>query len=186
MSENTGYSSGAPCVPAVAERVRASFSRQGLMKTLGAELVDLGQGLCVVEVPFSEKITQQDRYFHGAVIGAIADTASGYAAMTLASPDREVLTVEYKVNFLTPAQGAKLVARGEVVTAGRRLFVCRADVSAVGDDVEEVCATTLQTVSLAPVRTEEGSRTLPGFAGGGDPGGSRDARRPAAPGTTGA
>jgi uncharacterized protein (TIGR00369 family) len=99
------------------ERVRASFARQGLMRLLGAEVVEVGEGTCVIEVPFAEGITQQESYFHGVVTGAIADTADGYAAMTLAPPDREVLTVEYKVNFLAPAHGEKLVARGEVVTA---------------------------------------------------------------------
>jgi acyl-coenzyme A thioesterase PaaI-like protein len=75
--------------------------------------------------------------------------------MTLAPPDREVLTVEYKVNFLAPAHGEKLVARGEVVTSGRRLFVCRAEVSVVEGLDERVCAATLQTVSLAPARTPD-------------------------------
>jgi uncharacterized protein (TIGR00369 family) len=139
----------------VAERVRASFARQGLMRVLGAEVVGVGDGTCVIEVPFAEGITQQESYFHGAVTGAIADTAGGYAAMTLAPPDREVLTVEYKVNFLAPAHGEKLVARGEVVTSGRRLFVCRAEVSAVEGRDERVCATTLQTVSLAPARVPD-------------------------------
>ena len=139
----------------VAERVRVSFARQGLMQLLGAEVVEVGEGTCVIEVPFAEGITQQESYFHGAVTGAIADTAGGYAAMTLAPPDREVLTVEYKVNFLAPAHGEKLVARGEVVTSGRRLFVCRAEVSVVEGLDERVCATTLQTVSLAPARVPD-------------------------------
>ena len=94
------------------------------------------RGDCTIEVPFSEGVTQQERYFHGAVIGAVGDNAGGYAALTLAPPDREVLTVEYKVNFLAPAFGEKLVAHGEVVTAGRRLFVCKAEVSAVDGDEE--------------------------------------------------
>ena len=121
-----------------AERVRASFARQGLMRLLGAEVV--------------EGITQQESYFHGAVTAAIADW---YAAMTLAPSDREVLTVEYKVNFLVPAHGEKLVARREVVTSGRRLFVCRAEVSVVEGLDERVCAATLQTVSLSPARTPD-------------------------------
>jgi uncharacterized protein (TIGR00369 family) len=108
------------------ERGRAGFARQGLMGLLGAEVVEAGRGTCVIEVPFRDELTQQERYFHGAVTGAIADTAGGYAALTLAPPDQEVLTVEYKVNFLAPAQGEKLVARGEVITAGRRLFICKA------------------------------------------------------------
>jgi uncharacterized protein (TIGR00369 family) len=109
--------------------------------------------LCTIEVAFAEKLTQQERYFHGPVIGAVGDNAGGYAALTLAPPDRGVLTVEYKVNFLDPARGERLVARGEVVTAGRRLFVCKAEVSVVDGDEERVCAAVLQTVSLSPVGT---------------------------------
>ena len=134
-------------------RVRTSFEKQGLMRLLGARVVEAGEGFCTIELPFSDGVTQQERYFHGAVIGAIGDNAGGYAALTLAPPDREVLTVEYKVNFLAPAFGEKLVARGEVVTAGRRLFVCKAEVSAVDGDEGRVCAAVLQTVSLSPVDT---------------------------------
>ena len=134
------------------ERVRSSFEKQGLMRLLGARVVEAGEGFCTIELPFSDEVTQQERYFHGAAIGAVGDNAGGYAALTLAPPDREVLTVEYKVNFLAPARGEKLVARGEVVTAGRRLFVCRAEVSAVDGEDERVCAAVLQTVSLSPIR----------------------------------
>ena len=137
------------------ERVRASFEKQGLMRLLGAKVVEAGEGRCVIEVPFSDELTQQERYFHGAVTGAIADTAGGYAALTVAPPDREVLTVEYKVNFLAPAWGEKLVASGEVLSAGRRLFVCRAEVEAVEGDERRTCATLLQTVALSPVRRDE-------------------------------
>lgn len=134
------------------ERVRESFGKQGLMRLLGAEVVGAGEGFCEIEVPFSDGMTQQERYFHGAVIGAIGDNAGGYAALTLAPSDREVLTVEYKVNFLAPAYGEKVVARGEVVAAGRRLFVCKAEVSAVDGGEERVCAVVLQTVSLSPAK----------------------------------
>ena len=76
------------------ERVRSSFKKQGLMRLLGAKVVEAGEGYCTIEVPFSEGVTQQERYFHGAVIGAAGDNAGGYATLTLAPPDREVLTVE--------------------------------------------------------------------------------------------
>ena len=99
-----------------------------------------------------ERADPAGELFHGAVTGAVADNAGGYAALTLAPPDREVLTVEYKVNFLAPAYGEKLVARGEVLTAGRRLFVCKAEVFAVADGESRACAASLQTVSLSPVR----------------------------------
>ncbi len=130
------------------ERVRESFARQGLMGLLGAQIVEVGHGTCEIEVPFRDKITQQQRYFHGAVAGAIGDSAGGYATLTLVPPDREVLTVEYKVNFLAPAQGEKLVARGKVLSAGRRLFVCRAEVVAVSAEGEETpCAALQQTLA---------------------------------------
>src|ERR671910_3305158 len=94
------------------ERVRESFARQGIMDLLGARMTEVGEGTCVVEVPYSDGLAQQQRYFHGAVAGAIADSAGGYSALTLAPEGREVLTVEYKINFLAPARGEKLVARG--------------------------------------------------------------------------
>jgi uncharacterized protein (TIGR00369 family) len=150
MGENAGRPEESSSKMDPVERVRASFECQGLMRLLGARVVEAGEGTCTIEVPFDERLTQQERYFHGAVTGAIGDNAGGYAALTLAPPDREVLTVEYKVNFLAPAYGEKLVARGEVVTAGRRLFVCKAEVSAVDGGEERTCAVVLQTVSLSP------------------------------------
>jgi uncharacterized protein (TIGR00369 family) len=89
------------------ERVRESFVKQGLMDVLGAQVSEVGEGWCGIEVPYSDKLTQQQRYFHGAVTGAIGDSAGGYAALTLAPEDREVLTVEYKINFLAPAWGTR-------------------------------------------------------------------------------
>ena len=99
MGEGVGQPEGSAGGGDPFERVRASFDRQGLMRLLGAKVVEAGEGYCTIEVPFSEDVTQQERYFHGAVIGAVGDNAGGYAALTLAPPDREVLTVEYKVNF---------------------------------------------------------------------------------------
>ena len=133
------------------ERVRESFAKQGLMRLLEAEVSEVGEGWCVIEVPYSDKLTQQQRYFHGAVAGAIGDSAGGYAALTLAPEGREVLTVEYKINFLAPAWGQKMVARGEVLTAGRRLFVSKAEVIAVSGEGEETpCAALQQTIATAP------------------------------------
>ena len=154
-SEIVAESKGGPTTPGSLERVRASFRKQGLMRLLDARVVEAGEGRCVIEVPFRDELTQQERYFHGGVIGAIADNAGGYAALTLAPPDREVLTVEYKVNFIAPARGERLVARREVLSAPRRLFVCRAEVEAVEGDERRTCPTLLQTVSLSPVKVGE-------------------------------
>lgn len=109
--------------------VRASFARQGLMASIGAWLLEVTPGRALIELPYSMKVSQQHAAFHGAVIGAIADSAAGYAALSLMPPESEVVTVEYKINFLKPAIGAVLVAEGEVVRAGRTLTIAKASVS---------------------------------------------------------
>src|SRR5690349_22665135 len=111
-----------------ASRVRESFSRQGLMKHLGAELVELTAGHATIRVPFRVELTQQHGYFHAGVSGAIADSACGYAAYTLMPADSSVLTVEYKLNLLAPAAGEKLVARARVMRSGKTLKICTGDV----------------------------------------------------------
>jgi len=119
----------------------------------------------VVEVPYSDGLAQQQRYFHSAVAGAKADSAGGYAALILAPEGREVLTLEYKINYLAPARGEKLVARGEVLSTGRRLFVCRAEVFPVSAEGEETpCAVLQQTIATTarPVRAASGRRCSTG------------------------
>jgi uncharacterized protein (TIGR00369 family) len=108
--------------------VRESFARQGLMTTLGARIVDLGPGFCVIEMPYTPAVSQQQGFFHGGAIGAIADTAAGYAAYTLMPADAEILTVEYKLNLVRAALPPLLRAEGRVLRSGRTLTVCRADV----------------------------------------------------------
>jgi uncharacterized protein (TIGR00369 family) len=132
--------------PDVRERVRASFARQGFMRALGAELGTVERGTCEIRLPFRESLTQQDGYFHAGAIGAIADTAGGYAAYTLMDAADNVLSVEYKLNLLAPGRGEALRARARVLRAGRTLTVCRIDVSAVREGQETLCATALQTL----------------------------------------
>jgi uncharacterized protein (TIGR00369 family) len=127
-------------------RVRESFQRQGLMKYLGAELVSLEPGGAVIRVPFRGELTQQHGYFHAGVTGAIADSACGYAAYTLMAADDSVLTVEYKMNLLAPADGEELIARARVVRSGKTLKVCSADVFVLKGGAENHCATMLSTV----------------------------------------
>jgi uncharacterized protein (TIGR00369 family) len=135
-----------PRDPSFAEKTRASFTQQGFMKYLGAEITAIEPGHCEIRVPFRPELSQQDGYFHGGVSGAIADSATGYAAYSLTPPDTSVLSVEYKLNFVAPALGELLIARGQVIRAGRTLTVCRADVHVVRDGVEKICATLLSTI----------------------------------------
>jgi uncharacterized protein (TIGR00369 family) len=132
--------------PAYAQRVQASFDRQGVMKLLGARVSRIAPGECEIQLPFRSDLTQQHGYFHGGIIGTIADSAGGYAAFSLMPEDSSVLTVEYKMNLLAPGDGEVLVARGRVLKAGRSLVVTQVDAFAVKGGQETLCATLLQTL----------------------------------------
>lgn len=135
--------------PEFEAKVRESFLRQPFMQYLGAQLSAVRPGACEIRAPFRPELTQQHGFFHAGVSGAIADSASGYAAYTLTdrqSMDRSLLTVEYKLNLVAPAQGEWLVTRAEVIRNGKTLKVCRADVFGVKDGVETLCAVTLSTI----------------------------------------
>lgn len=129
--------------------MRASFARQGLMRTIGAELTSLGPGSCTIEVPFSEGISQQHGFFHGGVIGAIADSAGGYTALSLLPPGSEVVTLEYKINFLRPGAGERLVAKGSVLRAGRSVTVTRIEVFVEAGGQTSLCAGLQQSIMRA-------------------------------------
>ena len=117
-----------PLDPDFEPRVRASFNTQQVMQAIGARLLTVGSGEARIELPFRSELTQQHGYIHAGIIGAIADSACGYAAYTLMPADSEVLTVEYKVNFLAPAKGEKFVAIGKAIKPGRTLTVCAGEV----------------------------------------------------------
>ena len=118
-------------------RVRESFAKQAFMTLLGAQLTRVAPGEVDVELQFRDDLVQQHGYLHAGVTTAIADSACGYAAMTLMPEGRDVLSVEFKVNLLAPATGAAVVARASVLRAGRTITVCRATVFAVGTDGSE-------------------------------------------------
>lgn len=137
--------------PALSEErrraVAESFARQGLMRLLGAELLEVQAGRVELRLPYSERVTQQQGGFHGGAMGALADIAGGYAAMTLAPEGSEVSTAEYKINFLAAFSGGELRARGSVVRAGRRLIVTQAEVvHRDGEGRESACAVMQQTI----------------------------------------
>jgi uncharacterized protein (TIGR00369 family) len=136
---------------ALFDRVQTSFDRQGLMRHLGARLLRVEPGLCELVLPYSDKVTQQQGGFHGGAIGALADIAAGYAALTQAPEGMEVTSVEYKINFLAAFQGGELRALGRVVKAGRRIIVATADVVHVdAQGKQTACAVMQQTVMPVP------------------------------------
>jgi len=135
------------------ERIRRSFANQAFMSTLGAELTVVGQGLVEIRLPFSSKLTQQHGYLHAGAVTAVLDSACGYAALSLAPDDKDVLTVEFKQNLLAPAAGEVLVARAQVKRAGKTLTVCTADAFAITDSREKLVATMLATIMSIPARS---------------------------------
>ena len=140
--------------PEYDSRIRESFARQGLMKHLSAGLAELGPGHAEIRVPFRSEVTQQHGYFHAGVSGAIADSACGYAAYTLMPADSSVLTVEYKMNLLAPADGGELIARARVLRSGRTLKICSADVHVSKNGGEVHCATMLATIMCLPGKSD--------------------------------
>ena len=118
---------------AITERVRASFARQGMMATLGAELVSVEPGRVEMAIRHDERLTQQHGFLHAGAVTSVLDTACGYAAYSVMPPDAAVLTASFTVNLLAPAAGERFAIVGEVVRAGRTLTVCRADAFADGD-----------------------------------------------------
>lgn len=135
-----------PATPEVQARIRASFDRQGLMRHIGAYLDHIGPGRVEIVLPTRPEVTQQHGYVHAGATSAIADSAGGYAALTLAPEGAEVLTVEYKINLLAPAEGDRLEAVGTVRKSGRTLTVCQLDVFAVADGRRALVATGQQTL----------------------------------------
>ena len=132
------------------DRVKQSFDRQGMLRVLGVELVRVQVGLVELRLPYSDAVTQQQGGYHGGAMGALADVAAGYAGLTVAPPDSEVTTVEYKINFLASFQGGHLHATGKVVRAGKRIIVTTAEVNHKAPDGQvRDCALMQQT--LAPV-----------------------------------
>ena len=116
------------------------------MNHIGAEIGAVSPGRCEIRLPYSDDLSQQHGFFHGGVVGTIADSAGGYAGFSLMAAGDGILTVEYKMNLMAPADGDLLIARGEVVRAGRTLTVARADVYVVKEGKETQCAVMQQTL----------------------------------------
>ncbi len=127
-------------------KVRASFARQGFMRTLNAELSKVEPGFCEIVIPFDEALTQQHGFFHAGIVGTLADNAAGYAAFSLMEETSSILTVEFKLNLLAPADGDVLIGRAEVLKNGKTLTICRTDVYVMKNGVEKLCAACQSTL----------------------------------------
>jgi uncharacterized protein (TIGR00369 family) len=133
------------------ERIDQSFKRQGMMQHLQAQLLRVEPGCVELALPFSDKVTQQQGGFHGGAMGALADIAGGYAALTVMPEGMEVVTVEYKINFLSSFQGGELRATGKVLKSGKRIVVTSAEVVHIdAQGKTSPCAVMQQTLMPVP------------------------------------
>lgn len=135
-------------------RIRASFAKQGLMSTLGARLSTVSPGFVEIILHPAPEISQQHGFVHAGAVAAIADSASGYAALSLMPPGRGVLTTEFKINLLAPATGERIIARGKVIKAGRTLTLAQTEVFAETAGAERLVA--FLTATLMAIEGRDG------------------------------
>jgi uncharacterized protein (TIGR00369 family) len=152
-----------PKNPSFEAAVRESFSRQGLMTTLGAHLELVAPGEVHVAFAHAAALTQQNGFVHAGAISSVADSACGYAAFTLAAEGTDVLAVEFKISLLAPASAPAFVARARVLRSGRTLTTCAADVYGRSPEGEVLVATMLSTVIVRPARRESDHREHDGW-----------------------
>lgn len=138
----------------LADRITSSFARQGLMATLGASVEYVGDGEVHIAMPFSAGIGQQHGYAHAGAITSIVDSACGYAALTKAPDDFEVVTAEFKINLLRPGIGQRFLAVGKVQNAGRLLTVCTGEVRAFASAGPDYKLIALMQATIANVRSD--------------------------------
>ncbi|WP_461405165.1 PaaI family thioesterase [Falsiruegeria mediterranea] len=122
-----------------------------MMTTLNAQLDGIEKGRVEISAPIVPEFAQQQGHAHAALSFALGDTAAGYAALTCAPPDHEVVTAEIKINMLAPGRGDRLKAIGRVLKPGRRLIVVAADIYAISDGAETHVAALQGTIVPVPV-----------------------------------
>lgn len=147
-----------PRDPHWADKVRQSFERQTVMNLLGATLADIRPGWCEIRLPFRADLCQQHGFFHAGITSTVVDSAAGYAGFSLMPAGASVLSVEFKINLLAPADGELLIAVGEVIKPGKNLVICRGDAYVVKGMKTTHCAMmqqTLMTMHDKPEATEK-------------------------------
>ena len=135
-----------PQTPNYKQKVKESFDRQQFMHFINAELVDVQPGYCEIHVPYNKNLTQQHGFFHAGIVSTLADNAAGYAAFSLMAEDASILTVEFKLNLMSPGDGELLIGRSNVLKYGRTLTICRSEVFVVKNGVEKLCAAAQSTL----------------------------------------
>ncbi len=137
------------------ERVRSSFARQVVMSTIGAELTSVTPGIVEIEMPYSKALTQQHGFLHAGIISTALDSACGYAAYSLMPPEAAVLTIEFKLNMLSPGKGERFLFRGSVTKPGRTIIVADGQAYAYSADGEARLIATM-TATMMTITGREG------------------------------
>ncbi len=140
--------------PNYEERVRASFARQNAMTTIGAELTLVTPGIVEIEMPFSTALTQQHGFLHAGFIAAGLDSACGYAALSIMPENAAVLSIEFKVNLLSPGRGSRFLFRGSVTKPGRTIIVADGQAYAIAADEETKLIATMTGTMMTVVGRE--------------------------------
>ncbi len=135
-----------PAFPNFRQRIFDSFQRQPFMAYIGAQLILVEAGIVELRLPYKEELSQQHGYFHGGIIGTLADNSAGYAAYTLMEQHSSVLSVEFKLNLLAPGKGQALTAKSKVLKRGRTLTVCRSEVYVTNSNNTQICAAAQATL----------------------------------------
>ncbi len=128
------------------KKVEESFQRQKFMKFINAKLIDVQPGYCEIHIPYDPNLTQQHGFFHAGIISTIADNTAGYAAFSLMEENSSVLTVEFKLNLMSPGDGELLIGKSNVLKNGRTLTICRSEVFIVKNGKEKLCAASQSTL----------------------------------------
>jgi len=135
-----------PSNPEYKEKLIESFNRQGIMKTINASIIAVRPGEIELEFPYQSNLTQQHGFIHAGIVSTVLDTACGYAAFTLMPENAAVLSIEFKVNFLSPAKGERFRAVGKVRKPGRNITVTEGELFSHIEDEQKLVATMVGTM----------------------------------------
>ncbi|WP_369942177.1 PaaI family thioesterase [Xanthomonas medicagonis] len=132
-------------IQALARRI---FDAQAFSRLLGARLGAISEGQVEIVIDMRDELRQQHGFAHGGVLSYLADNALTFAGGLALEGD--ALTAEFKINYLRPARGTRLIARAQTLGQGKRQAVCRCDIVSVEEDSERLCAVAQGTIVAAP------------------------------------
>lgn len=130
------------------QRIEKSFKRQGVVQAIKADLSRIEHRLVEIELPFHPKLTQQHGILHAGVIAAALDTACTYAAYTIIAPESSLLTIEFKVNLMSPGRGDRFLFRGEITKPGSNIIVADGRAYALTDGPAKLIASMTGTMMV--------------------------------------